>query len=74
MGLKAGWDSEPLHGRRFRYLTLAAAVRARVDCRVVVGGVHVTHVPEVVVDHPVLDAAVLGEGEQTFAEFKAARS
>jgi len=53
-------------------LRIAEAVRARTDCRVVAGGIHVTHAPEAVLEHRAIDFAVLGEGEQTFVGLLAA--
>ena len=56
------WNSE-------RSLALAARVKARMPgLRVVVGGPEVQRDNAWVLEHPAVDVAVIGEGEQTFAE------
>jgi radical SAM superfamily enzyme YgiQ (UPF0313 family) len=49
---------------------LAAKIRARMpDAKIVLGGAHVTALPEdTLLDHLAFDAAAIGEGEQTFVE------
>ncbi|MBZ0271166.1 B12-binding domain-containing radical SAM protein [bacterium] len=48
--------------------TLASAIKEHFDVPIVIGGIHVTSVPEQVMTHPAFDFGVLGEGEEALAE------
>ncbi|MBZ0167050.1 MAG: cobalamin-dependent protein, partial [Candidatus Omnitrophica bacterium] len=42
---------------------IATAIKARVDIPIVVGGIHATSVPDVVIQEPFVDYLITGEGE-----------
>jgi radical SAM superfamily enzyme YgiQ (UPF0313 family) len=50
-------------------LAVAACVKARLSVPVVMGGSHVSAVPESVLRHPCVDYVIRGEGERPFVEW-----
>ncbi|MCB1152509.1 cobalamin-dependent protein, partial [bacterium] len=47
---------------------MATAIKSHFDVPVVIGGIHVTSVPEKVMTHPSFDFGIVGEGEEALAE------
>ncbi|MBA4394140.1 MAG: B12-binding domain-containing radical SAM protein, partial [Desulfobacca sp.] len=54
-------------------LQCAEAIKDRTDCPIVIGGSHVSAVPEMMLQHPKVDWVIRGEGERPLVELIKAR-